>query len=108
MERERGGGGGGPTLCTELSGAWTSDPSGIIPLVKAPLTFSERGQRKKKRRGMKDRKKREKKGKGRSLGSHLLTKHSAWDMAFTENSQMPRQLIRVLNASCINTPCSRP
>lgn len=43
---------------------------------------------------------------GPAVGRHPLTKRSAWDMAFTKNSQMPRQLIRALNASCINTPCS--
>lgn len=37
------------------------------------------------------------------MGRHPLPEHAAWVMAFTQNSQMPRQLIRLLNASCINS-----
>lgn len=47
-------------------------------------------------------------GAGPALGRRPLTEHSAWDMAFTENKQMPRQLIRVLKASCINAPVAQP
>lgn len=37
------------------------------------------------------------------MGRHPLTEHAAWVMAFTQNIQMPWQLIRPLNASCINS-----
>lgn len=37
-------------------------------------------------------------------GQTSVTEHAAWVMAFTHNSQRPRPLIRLLNASRINTP----
>lgn len=40
---------------------------------------------------------------GPAVGRHPLPEHAAWVMAFTQNSQMPWQLIRLLNASCINS-----
>lgn len=43
---------------------------------------------------------------GPAMCRHQLTKLSAWDMAFTERSQMPWQFIRSQNASHINTTCT--
>lgn len=89
-----------------------------IPADKAQLTFYEAGEEGRGADGRRERigeegedgkkdrvrVKKRKAGAGPAMGRHPLTKHSAWDMAFTENSQMPWQLIRALNASCINTP----
>lgn len=75
-----------------------------IPAEEAQQTFYQtRGEerRREEKRG-------EEVGAGPAVGRHPLTEHSAWDMAFTENNQMPWQLIRVLKASCINTPSTRP
>lgn len=69
---------------------------------KAGEQMDKRNRCKRERRS--ERKERD--NAGPAMGRHPLTKRSAWDMAFTKNSQMPWQLIRALNASCINTPCS--
>lgn len=69
---------------------------------KAGEQMDKRNRCKRERRS--ERKERD--NAGPAMGRYPLTKRSAWDMAFTKNSQMPWQLIRALNASCINTPCS--
>lgn len=59
-----------------------------------------------KRGGKREKRERAKKGRvdaGPAVGRHPLPEHAAWVMAFTQNSQMPWQLIRLLNASCINS-----
>lgn len=70
-----------------------------------PFIRQEERRREERRR---EEKRGEEVGAGPAVGRHPLTEHSAWDMAFTENNQMPWQLIRVLKASCINTPSTRP
>lgn len=42
-----------------------------------------------------------------ALGRHPLRRHAAWDVALTGNSQMPWQLMKAVNANCINSPCAR-
>lgn len=65
-----------------------------IPADKAQLTFYEAEEKEDRMEEQRERKKRGGKGGGESadagaaMGRHPLTKHSAWDMAFTENSQM--------------------
>lgn len=76
-----------------------------IPADKARLTFYGAKEEEERAEGWEQERRMEGEERKEMVG-WPLTKHSAWDMAFTESSQMPWQLIRALNASCINTPCT--
>ena len=96
----------GSPLWTKLSGAWTRVYSCWYSI--ANLSYGRAGG---EDRGAEERGEEKLEGErtyaGAAMGRHPLTKRSACDMAFTEYSQMPWQLIKALNASCINTPCTR-
>lgn len=91
-------------LQAELSRAWTSRAS--APAGSAQQGFfteqTEKGGSEKRRRGKKGRV-----DAGPAAGRHPLAEHAAWVMAFTQHSQMPRQLIRLVNASRITAPRAR-